>query len=113
VGPGSIRRRKALIAGAGAGHHITGRVPLRDDLPPDSARKLPVARRPGPGFGAQPRVRLQPSPPDASLWERRKSAVQLFLNSWSIGHFGPISISESGHLFTKQLLCQLSYAGVL
>jgi hypothetical protein len=26
--------------------------------------------------------------------------------------FEPISISETDHLFTKQLLCQLSYAGV-
>jgi hypothetical protein len=27
--------------------------------------------------------------------------------------FWPISISETDHLFTKQLLCQLSYVGVL
>ena len=26
--------------------------------------------------------------------------------------FGPLSISETDHLFTKQLLCQLSYVGV-
>ena len=30
-----------------------------------------------------------------------------------MGPFGPISYSAVGHLFTKQLLCQLSYAGVL
>jgi len=40
-------------------------------------------------------------------------AVQLFLHSWAKGLFVPISISEAAHLFTKQLLCQLSYAGVL
>ena len=27
--------------------------------------------------------------------------------------FGPISISETDHPFTKQSLCQLSYAGIL
>ena len=49
--------------------------------------------------------------PELSLAERHKRAVQLFLNSWSNGPFGPISISATGHLFTKQLLCQLSYGG--
>jgi hypothetical protein len=44
---------------------------------------------------------------------RREGGVQLFLNSWSLGLFGPISISETEHLFTKQLLCQLSYAGII
>jgi hypothetical protein len=42
-----------------------------------------------------------------------KSAVQLFLNSWSYGRIWPISISAADHLITKQLLCQLSYAGIL
>jgi hypothetical protein len=42
-----------------------------------------------------------------------QSAVQLFLNSWASGPFGPISISETDHLITKQLVCQLSYAGIL
>jgi hypothetical protein len=37
----------------------------------------------------------------------------LFLNSWSLGAFGPVPISAADHLFTKQLLCQLSYAGII
>jgi hypothetical protein len=35
-----------------------------------------------------------------------------FKYSWSQGLFWPILISETDHLFTKQLLCQLSYAGI-
>ena len=42
-----------------------------------------------------------------------KSEVQLFSYSWSKALFGPISISEAAQLFTKQPLCQLSYAGIL
>jgi hypothetical protein len=51
--------------------------------------------------------------PRGILNRAAQGAVQLFLDSWSLGPFGPISISDAGHLFTKQLLCQLSYAGVL
>jgi hypothetical protein len=47
------------------------------------------------------------------LYGAAQSAVQLFLNSWSYAVLGLISIIETDHLFTKQLLCLLSYAGIL
>jgi hypothetical protein len=50
--------------------------------------------------------------PGGILIGTAQRAVQLFLYSWSKGLFGPISISAAAHLFTKQLLCQLSYAGL-
>jgi hypothetical protein len=42
-----------------------------------------------------------------------KNAASIKPRAVHIYLFGPISISEAAHLFTKQLLCQLSYAGVL
>jgi hypothetical protein len=45
--------------------------------------------------------------PTGILIGTAQRAVQLFLYSWSLGLFGPISISVAAHLFTKQLLHKL------
>jgi hypothetical protein len=41
------------------------------------------------------------------------TAVQTVFRQLVIRPFGPILYSAAAHLFTKQLLCELSYAGIL